>query len=75
MTRPESLSVTDGGSSSSSIVTVAEVGAARLPFEGFEIVTVNVSFGSSRASSVVETVNDFDVSPALKLTCPVVVPV
>src|SRR5438034_1484179 len=63
---PLRLRVTEGGESSSMMVPVPVAGVM-VALVGFERLTVNVSFGSSRVSPFTWTVMVLVVSPALKI--------
>ena len=70
--RPKRASHADGIGSEFSIVPVATPSAITAPPVGFDSETVNVSPPSSTASSSSATLTVFDVSPAAKLSVPVV---
>ena len=61
----------DGVASSSVMVNVA-VASLILPSDALLIVIVTVSLFSSKESSVIDTVNVLEVSPALKVKVPFV---
>ena len=58
------------GVSSSSLIVPIPLASSSVAFDGFDSVSVKVSFSSSTESSVVETLTVVDVSFALNVSVP-----